>query len=132
RLDDWSRTVLRHELAHAFIAGKSGGGAPRWLHEGLAQVIEGRPIDRGAEQELARTWSAAHGDPRWGTTFSYESSLSFVTFLLAREGMPSMNDVLVAMGRGADVDRAFETVTRSTLADLRAAWGDDLVRRYQR
>jgi hypothetical protein len=131
-LDGWSRTVLRHELAHAFIAGKSGGGAPRWLHEGLAQVIEGRPVDRGAEIDLARSYREAPGDPRFGTNFTYPSSLSFVTYLLERYGMSAMNDVLNQIGRGADDDHAFQTVTRESLADLRAAWGGDLARRTQR
>ncbi|HKQ97524.1 MAG TPA: tetratricopeptide repeat protein [Candidatus Polarisedimenticolia bacterium] len=131
-LDDWSRAVLRHELAHAFIAGKSGGGAPRWLHEGLAQVVEGRPIDRGAEFDLGRDYEAARGDPRFGTTFTYASALSFVTFLQARYGQTALNDVLTAIGHGSSVEEAFQAVFRDSLPDLRAAWGEDLARKARR
>src|SRR5262249_3039593 len=42
QLNTDAKHVLVHELAHAFIAGKSHGSAPRWLHEGLAQRIEGK------------------------------------------------------------------------------------------
>ena len=34
--------LLSHELAHAFIRQASGGRAPGWLHEGLAQWAEGQ------------------------------------------------------------------------------------------
>ena len=35
------RTVFRHELAHLLVHAASGGGAPRWLHEGYAQFSSG-------------------------------------------------------------------------------------------
>ena len=35
------RTVFRHELAHLLIHAATGGGAPRWLHEGYAQYASG-------------------------------------------------------------------------------------------
>jgi len=34
--------VLRHELTHSFIQQITHGRAPQWLHEGIAQVEEGR------------------------------------------------------------------------------------------
>jgi hypothetical protein len=113
-LDAWSRAVLRHELAHAFVAGKSGGGAPRWLHEGLAQVVEERPTDRGIEMDLARSFETSRGNPRWGTDFTYGSALSFTQFLLARHGQHAMNAVLVAIGRGQTADAAFAAVMRDS------------------
>ena len=35
-------SVLKHEMTHAFVAARAGGRAPVWLHEGLAQVEEGK------------------------------------------------------------------------------------------
>lgn len=32
--------ILSHELAHALLDGATGGRAPRWFHEGLAQHVE--------------------------------------------------------------------------------------------
>jgi hypothetical protein len=34
--------TLKHELAHSFIHQKTGGRAPVWLHEGVAQYLEGQ------------------------------------------------------------------------------------------
>jgi len=129
RLDGETRAVLAHELAHAFIAGKSAGGAPRWLHEGLAQWAEGRRSTAATETALAREYRDAHGTPRWGSTFTYPSALSFVEYLHEHHGQPALNQALDEIGRGADAGRAFETVTRYSLAELQAGWGDDLVRR---
>ena len=33
--------VLRHELAHSFIASRTAGNCPTWLQEGIAQWLEG-------------------------------------------------------------------------------------------
>jgi tetratricopeptide (TPR) repeat protein len=127
RLDPEARQVLLHELAHAFIAGKSLGTAPRWLHEGLAQQIEGRTTPRGTAIELARQFRALSDPTAWGTAFTYPSSLSFVEFLIDREGLPHLVDVLQAMGEGLTPDAAFERVTRYSLAEMRQAWGESLV-----
>ncbi|HXH28967.1 MAG TPA: tetratricopeptide repeat protein, partial [Candidatus Polarisedimenticolia bacterium] len=130
RLDAEAKQVLLHELAHAFIAGKSLGTAPRWLHEGLAQQIEGRTTPRGTAVELARRYQTLSDRASWGTTFSYPSSLSFVEFLVAREGLPHLVDVLQAMGEGLQEEAAFERVTRYSLTELRQAWGESLVSTY--
>jgi tetratricopeptide (TPR) repeat protein len=128
RLDTTAKAVLTHELAHAFIAGKSAGGAPRWLHEGLAQYAEGKRTPAATETALAREYRDSGGSG-WGTTFTYASALSFVEYLLAQYGQTDVNQVLTEMGGGADPGSALKTVTRESLADLLTAWGDDLVRR---
>lgn len=48
------RAVLRHELMHAFIHHVSGGNAPAWLNEGLAQWIERPGEGRALDVALAR------------------------------------------------------------------------------
>ena len=40
-----SSRILRHELAHAFIAEMSGNTAPAWFQEGFAQKIDGTVPD---------------------------------------------------------------------------------------
>jgi len=130
RLDDESRRVLIHELAHAFISGRSGNMAPRWLQEGLAQQIEGRRIGPSLGIPLAKEYRALENKESWGTNFSYPSALSFVEFLIDREGFPSLVDALGAMAGGADSDAAFFQVMRETLQELRQAWGESIVSRY--
>jgi tetratricopeptide (TPR) repeat protein len=125
-----ARQVLVHELAHAFIAGKSRGTAPRWLHEGLAQQIEGRITPAAAGASLAREYRSLVDKSGWGQKFTYASALSFVEFLLEREGFNRLVDVLAAMGAGATPEAAFEQVTRYSLGELREAWGEALAGKY--
>ena len=35
-------SVLRHEMTHSFVHFRAKGRAPTWLHEGLAQLEEGK------------------------------------------------------------------------------------------
>jgi len=60
-----ARHVLLHELAHAFIAGKSRGTAPRWLHEGLAQQIEGKITPTATGTAFARAFQALENKQAW-------------------------------------------------------------------
>ena len=51
--------VLRHEVAHSFVASRTGANCPTWLQEGLAQWLEGGDPDR----EDATLASLARGAP---------------------------------------------------------------------
>jgi tetratricopeptide (TPR) repeat protein len=124
------RAVLLHELAHAFITDKSGGRAPRWLQEGLAQWIEGRRTTTATARQLARGWRDSRTGPAWGSTFTYASALSFVEFLLDREGFHGLNLVLNEMGRGSDADEAVRAALRFSIPELLTLWGEDLARRH--
>jgi tetratricopeptide (TPR) repeat protein len=125
-----ARKVLIHELAHAFIAGRSGRTAPRWLHEGLAQLIEGKTTAPAQGIPLAKEYRSLEDKSTWGTNFSYPSALSFVEFLVERHGFPVVVDALQGMSEGLAPDAAFEKATRDSLAELRKAWGEALVTRY--
>jgi len=126
-LNDEARKVLLHELAHAFIAGKSRRTAPRWLHEGIAQLIEGKTTSLAARRDLAAEFSAAVPPESWGHTFSYPSSLSFVEYLDRREGFFRLVEILDSMAAGVGADEAFLDVTRYTLQELRHSWGESLL-----
>ncbi len=130
QLNPEARNTLLHELAHAFIAGKSHGTAPRWLHEGLAQQIEGKATPTGVGVSLAKEYQALEGKGGWGAPFSYPSALSFVEFLIEREGFHRLVDALEAMGAGVSADAAFDRATRYSLEELRDAWGRALVEKY--
>ncbi len=125
-----ARHVLLHELAHAFIAGKSRGTAPRWLHEGLAQQVEGKTTPAATGAAFAKAFQALEDKVSWGQDFSYPSSLAFVEWLIDRVGFPAILDVLKTMGEGGPADAAFERVTRYSLRELRQAWGEALVAKY--
>ena len=73
RLDERIKTTLHHELAHAFIHARAGKNAPRWIHEGIAEYVEGvRTRDNGEMlgrilrqgQSFATCLPTARCDPR--------------------------------------------------------------------
>ena len=111
--------TLIHELTHAFVADRTRGVAPRDIHEGLAQYMEGKRL--GSELNAAQL--KAFADGRFGGVGGYYlSSLSFVEHLSAQRGMGGMNDLLKAMGETGDVDEAFKKVQGRGYAAARADW----------
>jgi tetratricopeptide (TPR) repeat protein len=54
--------VLRHELAHSLIAGKTRGRCPVWLHEGVAQWMDGSRIGPASAASLVALYDR-HEDP---------------------------------------------------------------------
>jgi tetratricopeptide (TPR) repeat protein len=119
--------VVLHELTHAFVAEISAGVAPRDLHEGLAQFVQGR---RSA---------ALLGDPGLralaegrigGVEGFYLSALAFVEELLAERGQGGINDLLTAMARTRSVDEAARQVYGKDWGSLRSDWQARFRRRY--
>jgi hypothetical protein len=46
-------SVLRHELTHSFVTGKTQGRCPVWLQEGIAQWMEGKRAGGAAAAMVA-------------------------------------------------------------------------------
>lgn len=114
--------TLVHELTHAFVADRSRGVAPRDLHEGLAQRMEGKRQD-----QLDGPTLRALADGRIpGTAGFYLSALSFVEYLAALRGQGGLNDLVRAMGETGDVDGAYRSVYGQAPDALRKAWRDRL------
>jgi tetratricopeptide (TPR) repeat protein len=127
RLDQQVDAVLLHEVTHAFIADKSGGVAPRDIHEGLAQYMEGHRIESRLD---SRTRTAlANGELR-GVGGFYIGALSFVEYLLAVRGQGGMNDLLKAMDQTHSVDQAFQQVHGQSYAAVQKAWRQRLQQQY--
>lgn len=99
--------VLVHELTHAFVHDRSRGQAPRELHEGLAQWMEGKRL----ESEFRAAELAALADGRAGGVGGfYALALAFVEHLQSLRGQGGINDLLRAMGEQGDADAAFRQV----------------------
>src|SRR5438093_778603 len=80
--------LLPHEYAHAVIHHRARGRAPRWLQEGLAQVLEGRAADPALAASGGLTLSGLAAlvtdpDPRRAHA-GYELALFVVADLLDR------------------------------------------------
>jgi hypothetical protein len=121
------RTVLRHELVHAFVALKTRGHAPRWLQEGLAQWHAGQrpPVPASAFRSLfePRDGSAvfriqqAFGTPaQMGA--AYMASWYVVDSLQRRYSLGDMDRLLEALARGESMNQALYSAFRLTYEDL--------------
>lgn len=118
--------LVLHEVAHAAIHEMSRGRAPRWLHEGLAQAIEGVAVDPmlrvPASLSLAGVEAlVTDADPARART-GYDLSLWIVQDLLDRGGTARVGDLLARLGAGEPLDRALARVYGLGLADLEAQW----------
>jgi hypothetical protein len=128
RLDDAGRRVLAHELTHAFVHSKTRGSCPRWLHEGLAQKVEGRPLTRA---DLLSVRSRIGGDApeRWESSgFSYPAALSLVEFLAAERGLDLLVGVLDRLAAGEGIDAALIAVYGDDYRGLCRRWAEALGR----
>lgn len=122
-LDD----TLLHELTHAFVADLSRGIAPRELHEGLAQLMEGKRSETLLGEEGLR----ALADGRiQGVGGFYLSALGLTEHLVGQRGQGGVNDVLRAMAQTGSSDEAFRRVYGQSLGGLKRDWAARLRQRY--
>lgn len=135
RLDEGIRTTLHHELAHAFIHSLAGKAAPRWLHEGIAEFVEGTrteqngPLLADALQQggsFEHCLSTVQCNPR----LFYAASASVVDYLVQQRGLRGIRDVLAALGNGTDVDSALRKVFSRDVGALVRDWEHFVRRRY--
>jgi hypothetical protein len=122
RLDPVARALLRHELTHAFVHTKTRGQCPRWLHEGLAQLMEQRTLTPRDEQavigRLARVAPTA-----WETGgFSYPLALSLTSYLKDLRGLDGLVRVLDALSEGQSPEQALQQVYYVEYARLCRDW----------
>ena len=122
-LDD----TLLHELTHAFVADLSRGVAPRELHEGLAQFMEGKRFQARLGDEGMR--ALADGRLR-GVSAFYLSALGLVEDLVGQHGQGGINELLRAMAETGSSDEAFRRVYGKSLEDLQRDWATRLRQRY--
>jgi tetratricopeptide (TPR) repeat protein len=132
--------VLRHELAHSFVASRAGPGCATWLHEGLAQWLEGGDPER-EDDGLARR--ARSSPPRLlesleppfvglseaDAKVAYAQSLSAVAYLLRRGGEPGVRSLIDALSRGLSTREALGAAYALSYADLQREWQEHLAGR---
>ncbi|MHC4932229.1 MAG: tetratricopeptide repeat protein [Planctomycetota bacterium] len=131
---DSSRTALRamvyHEYAHHLIRGIASR-VPAWLHEGLAQMAEGRSV-AAAEARLRKAGALepddlserilAQSDPRRVTRF-YDMALSFTEYLRQQGGGDrGIHDLLRGLNDGVGEQRAIKGAFGLSRDELFSRW----------
>jgi len=129
--------VLRHELAHSFIAARTGGNCPTWLQEGVSQWLEGGEPAR----EDARLAPAARSDrllslaslegpfdslAEADAELAYAQSLSAVAHILKRSGEPGLVRLLAALGDRLPSEEALPVALALSYPELQRSWADSL------
>jgi len=118
--------LVVHEYAHAAIHDLSRGRAPRWLHEGLAQVLEGTASDPMLQVPGGLTLAgvealAGESDPLRARA-GYDIALWIVRDLLDRGGIEALRELLTRLGAGESVADAIPRVYGLRLGELESQW----------
>lgn len=121
-----------HELVHLMIGIKAGNGIPRWLNEGLAQLLSGEGPGKPMVRLSRALWSGrlipltaienVDGFPHTQANLAYLQSYNAAEFLLKQYGWDVLRELLKKLGRGARWDEAlFETI-ETDQAGFEASW----------
>jgi tetratricopeptide (TPR) repeat protein len=118
--------LARHEYAHLLIHQATNGRAPRWLHEGLAQVVEPRSAPRFVETEvsLERQHYTLDSLERLfrsnAVGAAYQLSHVVCEYLVDRGGMSGVRAFMARLGQGESVPQALKDGAGVGVEDLEA------------
>jgi tetratricopeptide (TPR) repeat protein len=135
--------ILKHELTHSFVRQKTQGHCPQWLHEGLAQWMEGRrstdsarPLLEAYDHQAAPPLKALEGS--WAdysgkqAGMAYAWSLAAVEFIVANSGMWGVERLLDSLASGTAIEPALGSALQTNYTDIQRATADYLRRTYAR
>jgi len=125
--------VLSHELAHALVRKASADRAPGWLHEGLAQWVEGKrllPADfreifsGGRKPSSLEEMDGGLGrkSARSAARALYAEALGLVEYLVQFRGEGAVRCLLAEIAAGQPTDEALRRETGWNGAELVAGW----------
>lgn len=116
--------VLKHELAHSFVAKLSAGRCPPWLNEGIAQFLEPKSL-AGDGHQLAILYKRQQSIPfnvlegsfmrLSGSTayVAYAESLAAVTFINDSYGLSDVQRILERLSQGTTTEAALRATIHS-------------------
>ncbi len=130
--------VLRHEVAHSFVAARAGAGCPTWLQEGVAQWLEGG--DPAREDASLASLVRGPGLPRLESLeqpfvalvetqaqVAYAQSLSAVAYIVERYGFDGIRRLIASLATGLPPAQALKAALGIGYADLQRSWEKQLV-----
>ena len=121
--------VLKHELAHTFINQLSAGRCPIWLHEGIAQLEEPKPLG-GDGRQLAQLFKSQRNIPLNALEGSfmrfsgaqayvaYAESLAAVSYINDSYGMGDIQRILKLIEQGSSTEAALRATIHSDYGQL--------------
>jgi len=136
-LDQFADTLL-HEYTH-YVIHALAPNCPTWLHEGIAQWVEGRSA-RDAGRTVARsrsrlrpiyelTESFAKTEDPAEARLQYDQALSFVDYLADRFGEAILSAILREVNRKGTVEEGVAAATGEDPEGLDGGWKESLPRR---
>ena len=137
RLTPRLTSVLRHELAHSFIAARTGGNCPTWLQEGISQWLEGGDPNRedatvaalardGKLMPLLTLEAPFQTLPPAELAAAYAESLSAIAHILRRSGPDGLVRLLAALGDRLPSEEALPTAIALSYPEFQKSWEDYL------
>jgi tetratricopeptide (TPR) repeat protein len=133
--------VLKHELAHSFISQLSGGRCPPWLHEGIAQLLEGKNLG-GDGHALSVLFKAQRNIPlnalegsfmRFSGTeayVAYAESLAAVSYINDSYGMSDIQRILQRISQGSSTEASLRATIHSDYGQLESDLAKYLADKY--
>ena len=131
--------VLRHELAHSFIAARTAGNCPTWLQEGIAQWLEGGdPARQDAHVSAAATSGRLlplltleapfQSLPAGDVPLAYAESLSAVAHILRIRGEAGVGRLLAGLGDRLPSEEALPVALALSYPEFQKSWEAELRR----
>jgi tetratricopeptide (TPR) repeat protein len=133
--------VLKHELTHSFVRQQTQGHCPQWLHEGLAQWMEGRRTGESArilvemyERRALPPLKALEGS--WieyssgQAGLAYAWSLAATEYIVANSGTWGVERLLQSLAAGSAIEPALGSALQTNYADIERGTSEYLRRTY--
>jgi tetratricopeptide (TPR) repeat protein len=133
--------VLKHELAHSFINHLSSNRCPPWLNEGIAQLLEPRPLGSdgrqlsllfNAQQEIPLNMLEGSFLSFSGTKayVAYAESLAAVSYINDSYGVGDLQQILQRLSEGSSTEAALRATIHSDYGQLESEVGKYLADKY--
>jgi hypothetical protein len=133
--------VLKHELAHSFINHLSSNRCPPWLNEGIAQLLEPRPMGSdgrqlsllfNAQQEIPLNMLEGSFLSFSGTKayVAYAESLAAVSYINDSYGVGDLQQILQRLSEGSSTEAALRATINSDYGQLESEVGKYLADKY--
>lgn len=131
--------VLRHELAHSFIAARTAGNCPTWLQEGIAQWLEGGDPGRqdafvagaatsGRLLPLLTLEAPFQSLPATELPLAYAESLSAVAHIIRIRGEAGVGRLLAGLGDRLPSEEALPVALALSYPEFQRSWEAQLRR----